>query len=60
MPVGTGEMVASSSSGVKASKLGRHRLLRLTVVAAIAYVLVVAFTVVSAVQPSVIGTWFTL
>lgn len=53
-------MVASSSSGVKASQHDRHRLLRLTVVAAIAYVLVVAFTVVSAVQPSVIGTWFTL
>lgn len=53
-------MVAGSSSGVKAGELGRFRLLRLTVVAAVVYIVVVAFTVVTAVQPSVIGTWFTL
>jgi len=36
------------------------KLLRWTIAAAVAYVVIVAFTVVTAVNPSVIGTWFTI
>jgi len=53
-------MVEHSHEHWTAGKHSRRRFWRWAVLSAVVYVVIAAFTLVTAVKPSVIGTWFTI